>query len=138
MKKEVKEKSVTILTSVSGSQDISFSDHAVLCLTKKYLTWLFAMRAKAAAIQKQNMSFYSLIFFDNSCEWIDNNVGDLDWLDNLCDIGDWVFLKKETPPYEPMRSECDQLVITCDAFYWKAYAKHSDVRHETQVFRFED
>ena len=142
------ESACIILSSVhTETEGVSFSDYAVIALSNEKLDEIFELRKHAKTLERADINFYQVHFWDYSVEWIANSLGvehsseeDLEKLEDLITAEGFIVLTESEIPEAlvTMSSECNMLVITPDCFYWQCVAKHCDVRQTTQSFEFKD
>lgn len=145
---EPKEKTGFFLTRVSGGEyrECDFSLVKIMEDDLKLLATLHERFMKMKEDLDGTMTPYSVCFWHYPVIWLKDDCSVKYELHELLDANtcdDYLEISPIDPDkdladdYE-VSSDCDQLVIMKDEFYWEAIVKHCDQRLASATFKFKD
>jgi len=133
---------ILLKASINNEDGICY-EYAIVTMSKELRTVLRNRRSAFLLAEGADQNIYKISYWDYSVVWYDyfNFVEDAEegrallgdvQISELDDKG-WIVVDDDFGLPEVLRSrhECDQLVVTCDGFWWECIPKHTDSRAAT-------
>lgn len=130
-----------ILIKASCSNEMNWCRHALVELDQEAIDRLLARRELLAFAYNEDSDLSEMIFSEFPGRFYDNV--DVDSLlterqQEEFDREDYLLMPDEFDvDDDPARTECDELVVRDNGFFWKAIPKHTDLRVETSQLSYD-